>query len=138
MWQCPICKREFAKENQPHFCGGKPETVDEYIQKFDLPVRQQLSVVRNCLREAFPDAEEKISWSMPTYWNKHNIIHFTAQKKHIGLYPGAEAVAHFSEELDRKGFRHSKGAIQIPYSDSLPVDLIRNVAVWCAQTGNHA
>ena len=129
---------EFARENQPHYCGEKPKTVDEYILQFDPPVREQLLIVRKCLREALPDASEKISWSMPTYWNQHNIIHFAAQKKHIGLYPGAEAVLHFAAELERCGLKYSKGAIQIPYSDHLPCDLIRDIAVWCNQTGNHA
>ncbi len=138
MWQCPKCKREFAKQNQSHFCGEKPKTVEDYIAGYDDSVQQQLEIVRKCLKEALPAAKEKISWSMPTYWDGHNIIHFAAQKKHIGLYPGVEAVIHFSEELDARGYKYSKGSIQIPYSDNLPCDLIRDIAVWCSQTGNHA
>ncbi len=75
---------------------------------------------------------------MPTYWNKHNIIHFAAQKKHIGLYPGPEAVAQFSQKLDCRGYKYSKGSIQIPYSENLPCDLIMEIAIWCDRTGNHA
>ncbi len=138
MWQCPKCKRIFAKENQSHFCGNKPADIDEYIMEFDEPVRKQLTIVRNCLKEALPHATEKISWSMPTYWDGHNIIHFAAQKKHIGLYPGPDAVEHFSSQLDQYGFHYSKGAIQIPYSDHLPCDLIKRIAIWCSETGNHA
>ncbi len=137
MWQCPKCGREFAKQNQSHYCGEKPKTVDEYIAVFDEPIRRQLETVRNCLREALPEATEKISWSMPTYWNRHNIIHFAGQKKHIGLYPGVEAVLQFAEELDKFGYKYSKGSIQIPYGEQLPCDLIKNIAVWCNQTGNH-
>jgi uncharacterized protein YdhG (YjbR/CyaY superfamily) len=75
---------------------------------------------------------------MPTYWQGHNIIHFAATKKHIGLYPGPEAVEHFSEKLDAHGFKHSKGSIQIPYSDELSLSLISAIAAWCRDTGNHA
>ena len=85
-----------------------------------------------------PDAEERISWSMPTYRKDHNIIHFAAQKKHIGLYPGPEAVAYFSGRLDQAGLLYSKGSIQIPYSDDLPLELIAEIADWCRSTGNHA
>lgn len=138
MWRCPKCNREFRKTDQSHYCGAKPNTVDEYILGFDDPIRQQLIIVRKCLQEVLPDAVEKISWSMPTYWNKHNIIHFAAQKRHIGLYPGPEAVMHFSEELDNRGYKYSKGSIQIPYSDDLPCDLIKQIAAWCNLTGNHA
>ena len=62
----------------------------------------------------------------------------TATKKHIGLYPGPEAVEHFSEKLDAHGFKHSKGSIQIPYSDELSLSLISAIAAWCRDTGNHA
>jgi uncharacterized protein YdhG (YjbR/CyaY superfamily) len=88
--------------------------------------------------DSLPGTTEKISWSMPTYWKGCNIIHFAAQKKHIGLYPGPEAVAFFSEKLDQAGLKYSKGAIQIPYSGELPLALIAEIARWCmenAQTG---
>lgn len=75
---------------------------------------------------------------MPTYWKDHNIIHFAAQKKHIGLYPGPEAVEFFSEKLKQGGLKFSKGSIQIPYSKELPLKLISEIADWCRETGNHA
>ena len=138
MWKCPKCGRTFKKEDQSHFCGKAPATIDEYILSQDEEIRGQLQSVREVIREKLPDATEKISWSMPTYWKEYNIIHFAAQKKHIGLYPGPEAVTNFSERLDQAGFKYSKGSIQIPYSDELPLDLIAEIAVWCRDTGNHA
>jgi ribosomal protein L37AE/L43A len=94
-WKCPKCGRTFKNENQSHYCGKSPETVDEYILAQDADIREQLQRVREAIRDELPDAAEKISWSMPTWWNGRNIIHFAAQKKHIGLYPGPEAVAFF-------------------------------------------
>ena len=138
MWKCPKCGRTFKNENQIHYCGKAPETVDEYILAQDEAIRGHLERVRNVLRAALPDAVEKISWSMPTWWKDHNIIHFAAAKKHIGLYPGPEAVTHFAEKLDQAGCKYSKGSIQIPYSDELPLDLIAEIADWCRKTGNHA
>jgi uncharacterized protein YdhG (YjbR/CyaY superfamily) len=138
MWKCPKCGRTFKNENQSHYCGKAPETVEEYILAQDEGIRDQLRQVRTVLVSRLPDAKEKISWSMPTYWKDHNIIHFAAQKKHIGLYPGPEAVAFFSEKLDQAGLKYSKGSIQIPYSDELPLELIAEIADWCRETGNHA
>ncbi len=138
MWKCPKCGRTFKNENQSHYCGKAPETVEEYILAQDEGIRDQLRQVRTVLVSRLPDAKEKISWSMPTYWKDHNIIHFAAQKKHIGLYPGPEAVAFFSEKLDQAGLKYSKGSIQIPYSDELPMELIAEIADWCRETGNHA
>ena len=72
--------------------------------------------------------EERISWSMPNYWKKHNIIHFAASKKHIGLYPGPAAVAQFSEEL--QGYKTDKGTIRIPYG-KVDAALIEKIANRC-------
>ena len=113
MWKCPKCGRTFKNENQSHYCGKAPETVDDYINAQDEGIRSQLQQVRQVLIARLPGATEKISWSMPTYWKGHNIIHFAAQKK-------------------------SKGSIQIPYSDKLPLELIAEIAEWCRVTGNHA
>ncbi|MBE6000846.1 MAG: hypothetical protein E7239_05570 [Sarcina sp.] len=137
MWKCPKCGRSFKKENQSHYCGKAPETVDEYIHAQDEGIRDQLQSIRSVLKSELPDATEKISWSMPTYWKGHNIIHFAAAKKHIGLYPGPEAVEHFAEKLDQAGCPYSKGAIRIPCSEELPLSLIAEIAAWCRDTGNH-
>ena len=137
MWKCPKCGRSFKKENQSHYCGKAPETVDEYILAQDEDIRDQLQSIRSVLKSELPDATEKISWSMPTYWKGHNIIHFAAVKKHIGLYPGPEAVEHFAEKLDQAGCPYSKGAIRIPCSVELPLSLIAEIAAWCRDTGNH-
>ena len=87
MWKCPKCGRSFKKENQGHYCGKAPETVEDYIAAQDEDIRSQLQSVRQVLISSLPGATEKISWSMPTYWKDQNIIHFAAQKKHIGLLP---------------------------------------------------
>ena len=92
-------------------------------------------MVRNVVSEAIPEAEERISWSMPTFWKKHNIIQFAGFKNHIGLYPGPEALEEFGGRL--KGYKTSKGTIQIPYGEDIPLELIRDIARWCYETGNH-
>ena len=130
MWKCPKCKRSFSREGQSHYCG-KVETVDAYIAAQDEAVRHYLNEVRQILREAIPEAEEKISWSMPTYWKGRNLIHFAASKKHLGIYPGDEAVTAFAERL--ADYDVSKGTIRIPYTRPLPRELIADIARWCCE-----
>ena len=98
MWKSPKCGRNFSCEGQSHYCG-KIETVDRYIEEQDESVRPYLNEVRRIIRSALPEAQEKISWSMPTYWKGQNLIHFAASKKHLGLYPGGEATTVFAEKL---------------------------------------
>ena len=127
-WKCPKCGREFSRQNQDHYCM-KPQNIDEYIAAQDTQARPRLKEVRNILRAALPEAEERISWAMPTYRKGRNIIHFAAAKKHIGLYPGDRAAAAFKDEL--AGLDVSKGTIRLPYSRALPADLIARIAKWC-------
>jgi len=135
LWVCPKCGRSFKRRNQDHYCGDPPETIDEYISAQPEQVRPFLSQVREAIREALPDAKERISWSMPTYWDRHNIIQFAGFKKHIGLYPGPEAVEAFAGRLT--DYKTSKGTIQFPYSAPLPLELIGEIARWCYETGKH-
>ena len=107
--------------------------IDEYINIQDPAHRSNLRAVRDTIREQLPFAEEKISWSMPTWWKKHNLIHFAAAKRHIGIYLGSEAVEHFAGELTKRGLKFSKGAIQIPYGENLPLDLVAEISRWCGE-----
>lgn len=134
MWICPKCGRMFKNQNQDHYCGQAPETIDEYIAGQPEKCRPYLNEVRQALCAALPEAEERISWSMPTYWKKHNIIHFACFAKHIGLYPGPAAVEAFQEQL--RGYKTSKGTIQLPYDKPLPVALIQAIAKWCYDAEN--
>ena len=135
MWKCPKCGREFKKKEQSHYCGEKPKTIDEYILSQDTDKQEDLRYIRQILHSALPEAEERISWSMPTYWKGHNILHFAASKKHIGFYPGPAAVVQFSKELQE--YKTDKGTIRIPYG-KIDAALIEKIAKWCMETGNHA
>ena len=129
-WRCPKCGREFKRVDQQHFCG-KPRNVDEYIAGQEERVQPKLQELRGILRAALPEAEERISWSMPTYWKGQNLIHFAAAKKHIGLYPGGEATTVFAAELNKLDV--SKGTIRLAYDQPLPADLISRIAQWCSE-----
>lgn len=108
-------KTEFRK-GKGNF-GEPPKTVDVYIAAQPESVQPFLNQVRDTIRAVLPEAQERISWSMPTYWNKHNIIHFAAFKNHIGLYPGPKAIENFADRLI--DYKTSKGAVQLPYSKRL-------------------
>ena len=129
MWTCPKCGRSFKNQNQGHYCGKPPKTIDEYIEGQTENAQPYLREIRDAIRGALPEAEERISWSMPTFWKKYNIIQFAAAKKHVGLYPGPEAVEKFRERL--KDYKTSKGTIQLPYEKPHPLELIADIARWC-------
>lgn len=129
MWTCPKCGRNFRNNNQSHYCGKAPETVAEYIREQPEEVQPILWQLQETIREAIPDAKEKISWSMPTFWKGCNLIQFAASQKHIGLYPGPEAVEAFADQL--AGYPTSKGTIRLPLNQPMPLELIADIARWC-------
>lgn len=85
MWTCPKCGREFKKQNQSHYCGEAPKTIDEYIAAQLEEQQAYLLKIREAIHNAIPDAQERISWSMPTFGK--NITLFTLQQiKNILVY----------------------------------------------------
>lgn len=127
MWKCPKCGRAFKNEEQSHSCV-KPDSVEEYIAAQPEEVRSLLQSIRETIRAAAPEATEKISWRMPTFWQGENLIHFAAFKKHIGLYPGGEATSVFAQRL--AGYKTSKGAIQLPLGKPIDYKLITDIVRW--------
>ena len=103
-------------------------TIDEYIFAQDPAIQDRLYAIRNAISEAIPDAEERISYKMPTFWKGRNIIHFAAFKNHIGIYPGGEATAVFADKLT--DYKTSKGTIQLPNSKDIPLELIKEISKW--------
>lgn len=102
--------------------------IDTYIGQQDPAIQPRVRAIRDTIRAAIPEAEERISWGMPTYWKGHNIIHFAAGKHHIGIYPGPDAVIEFAARL--QGYKTSKGAIQLPNDGELPLCLVAHIARW--------
>lgn len=127
MWKCPKCGREFKNAEQSHFCG-KINTIDDYIADQPEEVKPLLKSIRKTIRAAAPEATEKISWQMPTFWQGENIIHFAAFKHHIGIFPGGEAVGVFKDRLT--GYKTSKGTIHFPFGKQIDHELIADIVRW--------
>lgn len=102
-----------------------PKNVDEYISLFPLNVREILEKIRLTIREAAPDAKEKISYRMPTFYLKGNLVHFAAFKNHIGFYPTSSGIEEFEQEIS--AYKSSKGAVQFPLDQPIPYDLISKI-----------
>lgn len=99
--------------------------IDDYISQFSPETQEILNALRETIRNAAPKAEEKISYQMPTFFLHKNLIHFAAFKKHIGLYPGPEAILVFKKELE--AYKTSKGAIQFPIDQPIPYGLVNQI-----------
>ena len=105
--------------------------VEAYIENCPQEHREALYTLREIILAAVPGLTEKISYGMPTFFKKRNIIHFALHTGHIGIYPGPGAIAAFEERL--KPYKRSKGAFQIPLGHPLPKQLVMDLARYSAQ-----
>lgn len=101
------------------------DAVDQYISSFPENVQEKLKVMRAVISAAAPTATEKISYQMPTFVLNGNLVHFAAFKNHIGFYPTPSAITEFAAQLTP--YHCSKGAVQFPMDEPLPVELIEQM-----------
>lgn len=99
--------------------------IDQYIQQFPKDIQERLNKIRTIISQEAPDAIEKISYQMPTFYLNGNLVQFAAFNKHIGFYPSPSGITHFESKL--AGFQYSKGAIQFPNDKELPTELIKEI-----------
>ena len=100
-------------------------SIDAYLAQYDGVVRGHLDALRATIRAAAPDATERMTYRMPTFHQRKNLVHFAAYAHHIGFYPGPEAIVAFADELAQ--YPSSKGAIRFPLDAPMPLDLVRRI-----------
>ena len=100
-------------------------SIDDYIATFPKDIQNILKELRATIKAAAPDAEEKISYQMPTFFLNGNLVHFAAFKKHIGFYPTPSGIEAFQKELSV--YDGAKGSVQFPIDEPMPLKLISRI-----------
>jgi uncharacterized protein YdhG (YjbR/CyaY superfamily) len=90
---------------------AKPKDTDDYIASFSP--------------EVAPDAQETISYNMPTFWLNGALVYFAAFKKHIGFYPPARGDARLEKAISI--YAGEKGNLQFPLDQPIPYGLIQRI-----------
>lgn len=101
------------------------KTIDEYIALFPEAIQGMLNQLRDTIRAAAPQAEEKISYRMPTFAQQGNLVHFAVFKEHIGFYPTPSGIQEFKDELSQ--YEGTKGSIHFPLHGPLPLEFVSKV-----------
>ena len=108
-----------------------PRNIDEYIAGFPEDVQDKLNKMRATIRQAAPEAQEKISYQMPTFTLEGNLVHFAAFKNHIGFYPTPSGIERFKEPLSV--YKGAKGSVQFPLDQPIPYELVSKIVAFRVQ-----
>ncbi len=101
------------------------ENIDGFIADFPVEIQALLQELRALIHREAPGCTEDIKYAIPTFVLNGNLVHFSAYKTHIGFYPGASGIAHFTSKLQQ--YKLSKGTVQFPLGQPLPFDLIAEI-----------
>ncbi len=104
---------------------SQARNIEEYILDFPHDVQKILQEVRLTIRKAAPEAEETISYAIPTFALNGNLVHFAAFKNHIGFYPTPSGIVKFKEELS--AYEGAKGSVKFPIDKPIPLSLIAEI-----------
>ena len=108
------------------------KNVNDYIACFPDDVQKILTRIRKIILNQAPDAEESITYKMPSYKTfGKTLIYFAGFKNHIGLYATPSGHTEFASELAR--YKHGKGSVQFPIDKPIPYDLIRMIVEFRAE-----
>ncbi|MCG9873196.1 MAG: DUF1801 domain-containing protein [Leptospiraceae bacterium] len=106
--------------------------VDEYIASFPIEKQEILEKIRAIIKKIIPNAEETISYAIPTFkLNGKNLVHFAAYKNHIGFYATPSGQSEFKEELSK--YKQGKGSVQFTFDKAIPYDLIKKIVKFKAK-----
>lgn len=99
--------------------------VSQYIAAQPPEIQKVSGKMRQTIKKAAPKAEEIISYGMPAFKYEGMLVYYAVWKSHIGFYPSGSGIKDFADELSR--YKTSKGAIQFPLNEPLPVELITKI-----------
>lgn len=128
--KAPVKKSVVKKTSEkPGPYGAKKfSTIDEYHSNFPPDIQVVLNQIRAVIRKAAPQAKEEISYNMPAFRQEKVLVYYAANKEHLGFYPTPGPLLLFAAELAK--FKSSKGAVQFPYDQKLPVSLIEKMVKY--------
>lgn len=105
--------------------------VDAWIAAAPSESRGILSEIRKAVKQALPDAEELISYRMPAFRHRRVFFFYAGFKRHIGIFPPLPVDHLLAKEL--QPYRAPEGDLRFALAETVPIDLIRRVAIPLAQ-----
>ena len=105
----------------------KIKSFKNYKSKYPPEIQRRLEEIRMAVKSVVPEAKERISYNMPSFWFHGNLLYYGAFKNHIGFYPASKTVFEkFKDELIIYKLS-GKGTVQFPHDKPVPLELIKKI-----------
>lgn len=101
--------------------------IELYIESQSSDKIDFLKKLYETIKEVLPECEERIAWSMPSFWDEKHIIQFQAFNEHTNVYVEPQIIDMFKE--DYTDFTFTKRGLSLPYDKELPRELIQSLAL---------
>ncbi len=102
------------------------EEIDAYLEVLPYDVRSALERVRSIIRETAPECTERVSYKIPIFRLRRDLVGMSAQKNHCALHSmSPPLVKAMAEEL--KGVEVSGATIHFTPENPLSRELIEKI-----------
>jgi len=106
----------------------EPKNVDDYIAGAPPAAREKLRQIRDIIRQAALEANEKLSYGMPYYGLNGRLVYFAYFKEHVSLFAMPSAIKKFEKEIEP--YHHSKATVGFALDKPLPLPLIKKMVAF--------
>ena len=105
--------------------------IDAYLAAQPEKARKPLEEIRRIIRQVLPEAEEAISYQMPSFKLHGMIAWYAPSKNHYAIYMPPKYLVQFKEQLAQ--YSQTKSAIHFDYNKPVPEKLITEMVLAAAR-----
>ena len=105
-----------------------PDVFETYLEHAPSSIQVRLKKIYRIFFDHLPEAQLVMSYQMPTFKGKKNLVHFAFYEHHIGIYPGPKGITYLLTVFPK--LTTSKGAWRILHTESLPVHTLNALGQW--------
>jgi uncharacterized protein len=112
--------------------GDNMEVFAEYLAQIDNPQhRARTEEILGWVSKKFPHLMPKIAWNQPMFTDHGTfIIGFSVAKHHLAVAPERAGINHFSDEIVRANYNHSKELVRIPWDSPVDFPLLEKMIAF--------
>ena len=103
-----------------------PEEIDAYLAALPDDIRSSLERVRSIVRDIAPECTERVSYGIPIFRLRTDLVGMSAQKNHCSLHSMSPSLMK-AMAAELKGVKVSGATIHFTPQNPLPKELVERI-----------